>query len=108
MGPVSVGYQQSYSNKRHGAGVAGQDQESEMMGVAYAVNDNTTVSYGESELINHEVGATAKVTTELQSIQVSYVMGAMTLSAAMSETDNASGILAKKYEENTLAVSFAF
>jgi hypothetical protein len=78
-----------------------------MAAVAYT-SGNTTVSYGESELINHVQGATKKVTTELSSIQVSYVMGAMTLSAAMSETDNASGTLAKKYEENTLAVSFAF
>jgi len=107
MGPVSVGYQQSYSNKRHGPGVVGRDQESSMAAVAYT-SGNTTVSYGESELINHVQGATKKVTTELSSIQVSYVMGAMTLSAAMSETDNASGTLAKKYEENTLAVSFAF
>ena len=107
MGPVSVGYQESYSNKRHGAGVVGRDQESSMAAIAYT-SGNTTVSYGESDLENHQQGATAAVTTELQSIQVSYVMGAMTLSAAMSETDNASGILAKKYEENTLAVSFAF
>jgi len=35
-------------------------------------------------------------------------MGAMTVSAAMSETNNSGGITARKYEENTLAVSFAF
>ena len=34
-------------------------------------------------------------------------MGAMTISAAMSETDNVGGA-AGTYEENTLAVSFAF
>ena len=44
----------------------------------------------------------------LDSIQAAYVMGAMTISAAMSTTDNAGGVLAAKYEENTLAVSFAF
>ena len=51
---------------------------------------------------------TARVEVELTSIQAAYTMGAMTLSAAMSETDNVGGVSAAKYEENTLAVSFAF
>jgi len=50
----------------------------------------------------------ARVEVELTSIQAAYTMGAMTVSAAMSETDNAGGVSAAKYEENTLAVSFAF
>tara|TARA_B110001450_G_C17394467_1_gene389068 strand:- start:390 stop:653 length:264 start_codon:yes stop_codon:yes gene_type:complete len=84
------------------------DIEAEFFGVAYTMGD-MTVSYGDSEMTTKAAGATAAlITEELQSIQAAYVMGAMTVSAAMSETDNVGGVLAAKYEENTLAVSFAF
>jgi hypothetical protein len=44
---------------------------------------------------------------ELESLQVAYTMGAMTIAAAMSETTGASAAT-DKYEENTLSVNFAF
>ena len=53
-------------------------------------------------------GADKLANEKQESIQAAYVMGAMTISAAMSETDNVAGTLADKYEENTLAISFAF
>ena len=68
-----------------------------------------TVSYGESELTEKATGTTAALATiELESIQAAYVMGAMTVSAAMSTTDNDNGVAGQEYNENTLAVSFAF
>ena len=67
-----------------------------------------TVSYGTSELTSSAISDTAETTQELTSIQAAYVMGAMTISAAISDTDNLGGTAGAKYEENTLAVSFAF
>jgi len=106
-GPFSMGYQAAIKNAAHGITAKGRDQEANMMAVAYT-SGNTTVSYAESELINLKHGATAEVSTELESVQIAHVMGAMTLSAAVSETKNANATLGQKYEENTLAVSFAF
>ena len=78
------------------------------LGVAYTMGD-LTVSYGESELdIKAVSDSIALITEELKSYQIAYTMGAMTVSAATSETDNVAGIAASTYEENTLAVSFAF
>ena len=78
------------------------------MGIAYTIDD-LTLSYATSELSSKAVSNTVATTPEeLTSIQAAYVMGAMTVSVALSETDNLGGTAGAKYEENTLAVSFAF
>jgi len=107
-GPVSVGYQQSEQNSRHGLSTEGADLTSNMASIAYTMGD-LTVSYGESELETKGTSDTAALSTaQLDSIQAAYVMGAMTVSAAVSETDNVEGVAGNTYKENTLAVSFAF
>ena len=115
MGGITIAYQESYLDAGHRNPPAGEtllgydrDQESEMLGIAYTGGD-VTVSYGESQVKHKGVGVTAALAEiELTSVQAAYTMGAMTISAAMSETDNSAGILNDKYSENTLAVSFAF
>ena len=117
MGGVTIAYQESYLDAGTRApvvttvetvGASDKDQESSMFGIAYTGGD-VTVSYGESEVEHKGVGVTAALAKiELTSIQAAYTMGAMTISAAMSETDNSAGILNDKYSETTLAVSFAF
>lgn len=102
-GPISVGYQESFQNTIDG----GQDLSAEMWSVAYTAGD-ITVSYAEQSIIKEAKAATAEVESELEALQVSYVMGAMTISAAMQETSNASGTAGKTTEENELQVSFAF
>ena len=107
-GGLTVSYQETAENPAEDGTSASSDKESEILGIAYTAGD-LTVSYGESETKVEAVGATAALPTiELTSIQAAYTMGAMTVSAAMSETDNDNGIAAQEYEENTLAVSFAF
>jgi outer membrane protein OmpU len=102
-GPISVGYQESYQDAMNGA----EDKEGEAWGVAYTSGD-ISVSYGESEHTNHGLSGSTQITTSMDSIQVAYTMGAMTISAATFETSNAAGTTGRVYEENELAVSFAF
>ena len=102
MGPLTVGYQESYQDSANGV----EDNEGEMWGVAYTAGD-ISVSYGES-IQNAGVSTTASVATNMDSFQVAYTMGAMTISAATFETSNAAGIAGRTFEENELAVSFAF
>ena len=45
---------------------------------------------------------------DFDSLQAAYTIGAMTISAAISETTGVGGVAAQKFETNTLAVSFAF
>tara|TARA_Y100001970_G_C14237057_1_gene862463 strand:- start:744 stop:1766 length:1023 start_codon:yes stop_codon:yes gene_type:complete len=102
-GPVSVGYQEAYNNKANGAA----DDEAEFWAIAYSAGD-FSLSYGESTLTNHKLSANTVVERKNESIQATYTMGAMTLGAALSETSNAAGVAARKYEETELSVSFAF
>ena len=103
MGPLTVGYQESYQNTANG----GEDKEGEMMGISYSAGD-VSVSYGESTYSNAGVSDTASVATDMDSIQIAYTVGAMTISAATFETSNAAGIAGRTFEENEIAVSFAF
>ena len=76
-------------------------------GIAYTAGD-VTVSYAESASQAKAVSDDAAgVEAELESLQVAYTMGAMTIAAAMSETTGESAAT-DKYEENTLSINFAF
>ncbi len=114
QGPISVGYQEAYANERHGSASAtvGRDNESEFWGIAYTAGD-ISLSYAESEYTNLAIGATAaSLTQELEAIQASYTMGAMTIMASLSEGSNigatASGAAGQNYEETSIAVNFSF
>jgi len=78
-----------------------------MTGIAYTAGD-LTVSYGEATLTQEAIGATAGTEEDFDSLQAAYTIGAMTISAAISETTGVGGVAAQKFETNTLAVSFAF
>ena len=111
MGPVSVGYSQSYhdsgqyvANESVGASkvvnTAGGIFETEMYSIAFNINDNLSVSYGkatdtyDSQSHNSSGTETADVEMELKSIQLSYTMGSMSINAQRTETDNV------KYDTN--------
>ncbi len=109
-GGLSMAYQESYQDSIANNTVAASpaDKESAIYSVAYTSGD-MTVSYGEAEIETNAIGSTAAgATIELNSFQAAYVMGAMTISAAISKTDNEAGVTAQEYTENQLAVSFAF
>jgi len=109
QGGVTIAYQEAYRNASNETNITSvADTEATMSGIAYTTGD-LTVSWGESTIQTKGLGSTvAREKIKLESLQAAYVMGAMTVSAATSETKNHGGILAQNYEENTLAVSFAF
>ena len=107
-GGLTVAYQEAYQDTKTTGVEDAPDKEFTAMGIAYTAGD-ITVSYAESEVDTHASGVTAALKTiELDSIQAAYTVGGMTISAAMSTTSNDAGVQAQDYEENTLAVSFAF
>ena len=107
-GGLSVGYQEAYNDPVHRTSVEGADQEASFMAIAYTSGD-MSFSYGESTLQTKAVSdAAAGAEIKLDSIQASYTMGAMTISAARTETDNTGGTAAETAEETQLSVSFAF
>ena len=124
FGPVSVGYQKAGLD--HGVNAAataatvaktvaaaGGFFESELMSIAFNVNENFSISYGElTETYNAQDNAStaiANVDMESDSIQFAYTMGSMSIKGYQTSTDNpgwASG--AESDEVTELAVNFAF
>jgi hypothetical protein len=108
MGPISIGIQEAYENNRNGTGVEGADREADFMGVAYTAGD-FSVSYGESSIQTKAVSDTAVGNEQdLEAVQASYTMGAMTIMANFSEGSNIGAVQSKSYEETSVAVNFTF
>ena len=102
---VSVGYSMSYHDNGHdgavaaataakAVGVANGIFESDTMSIAFNVNDNLSISYAKSEdtydAQSNVKGGTeiADVSMDMKSIQAAYSMGAMSIKAYRTETDN--------------------
>jgi hypothetical protein len=108
IGPVSIGYSESYYDdgtahtetdtvtyRYAGANDNGGIFETEQYSVAFNVNDNLSISYAKAEdtydAQSNVAGGTeiADVTMDMKSIQAAYSMGAMSIKAYRTETDNA-------------------
>jgi hypothetical protein len=131
MGPVSVGYQQSY----HDAGISGAAEvvgsakvvntasgsfEGEQYSITMNINDNLSVSYADADDVYDAQsgaaagsttggGAQADVTMSMKSIQAAYSMGSMSIKAYRQTTDNPaydSGGASNESTEIALGLSF--
>jgi len=105
MGPVSVGYQESYQDSIDGAA----DFEANMWSIAYTAGD-MSISYGETEAITKGTSSAAERTTDADAIAVSYSMGSMTIQAQRSEQARSVAGTAGSttLDETGIKVSFAF
>ena len=102
MGGITAGYQHSEIDDGT-AGVSTGDTETDAFGIAFAINENLSVSYGASE--TEEVGAT--LDQELSGMSIGYSMGGVTIKAHANKGENVSNIAAE-HEHTEIAVSFAF
>ena len=122
MGPVSVGYQQYYLDNGIGTGVAGgvkssPDYDGDAMSIAFNVNDNLSLGYGEiSETKGTVAGTLAAATTpetsrDIKSFTAAYSAGGMALTIQQTETDNyalAAAASARNIENTHITLAFAF
>ena len=128
-GPVSFGYQVGYiargingvsDTATTGAKyvtTAGGQFESELMSVAFNVNENLSFSWGELEETYDTTGdanagrltGVADSTMESTSIQFAYTMGSMSIKGYQTDTDNPGWDSdAQSHEVNEIAINFAF
>ena len=98
-GSVTVGYQE---NEADGASAA-NDIDFEAFGISYAVSDNLTIAYNQSESV---VGTTG--TQEASGISASFTSGGMTIAGMMNDVDNVAFDAANDTEGYELNLSFAF
>jgi len=97
MGAATVGVQFTDVDP-----ATGNDQENTQYGISFAVNDDLSISYGEST-----VEVTGSVDQEIKGFSVGYSMGGLTLQAHANEGDNI-GNTANNFEHTEVTISFAF
>jgi len=122
MGPVSVGYQQYYLDNGNGAGGAGNtksspDYDGDAMSIAFNVNDNLSLGYGEINETKGTVAGTLAVAStpatdrDIKSFTAAYSAGGMALTIQQTDTDNyalAAAASARNVENTHITLAFAF
>ncbi|MDA8932974.1 hypothetical protein N9H11_02250 [Candidatus Pelagibacter ubique] len=97
MGAATVGVQVSKVDP-----AATAEEETTAYSISFAVNDDLSVSYGEST-----TELSGSVDQEIKGISVGYSMGGLTLQAHANEGDNI-GNTANNFEHTEVTISFAF
>ena len=92
MGPVSIGYQEYYLDQGSGTAntlvSAGGDYTGNAMGIAFNVNDNLSLSYGEINETLEAQSGTLSADRDVTSITAAYSAGGMALTIQQTDTDN--------------------
>ena len=117
FGPVTIGYQQNYTSGSTGTNNAmTQANDVEIMGVAFNVNENLSVSYEDYEntykkSASAATGATAgqaDVTQDADGIQIAYTMGGATLRISDVSVDNSGGTSGNTEDRTEVSLLMAF
>ena len=108
VGGVTIGYQEAAEDPGKSDIAGAQEYESSNLAISFQVNDDLTVSYSDFESTKALNSDAADVTLEIDSLQVSYSMGAMSIRLQDSDMGN-SGYVAGTDEEHTeLNISLSF
>jgi len=103
-GPVTLGLQLSSI----GAGkVGGTNQEAEAWGIAFNVNENLSVSYGERE-VEYAKPSAKHITENGNGYAVAYTMGSIKIAGNRNTVDDNQGTAGASDSMTEIAVSFAF
>lgn len=103
FGPVKIGYQINDEDDSDTTSTT-TDLETEIYSIAFMVNDNLSISYGEHN--SDEAGSA--VDQEIESIQASYSMGGMTLNIKDSEVTGLSNVADQNHDTTEILLTFAF
>jgi len=104
MGMATVGAQMSSINNGM---IESTDQEFTAWGVAININENLSVSYGESEVDFLKPSAT-HVTESKEGMAVAYTMGSMKIAGNRNEVSGEAGVTGAADSMTEIALSFAF
>ncbi len=107
-GPFSLGIQKKVHNEGEGAAATTDAiwYKDEIIGIAYAVNDDLSISYNTITSQRHSTGA-ANLDQESDAISIGYAIGGMTIGFQEASTDNKSWATGTD-DTRTLSVKVAF
>jgi outer membrane protein OmpU len=103
-GPVSAGIQVSEIDYAAANSGTARDADTTYMGIAFNVNENLSISYGEQETDL----AGVSVDQELEGFSVGYSMGGISLKAHSNQGTGMGGVTSNESEHTEISVSFAF
>lgn len=105
MGPVSAGYRMGESED----GTAGAASHSiTAWSLAFNVNDNFAISYGEQENEQNAIGGTAAVAEDVTGLSAAYTMGAASVRFNHSESSNDNFVAAVDDETTEISLALSF
>jgi len=110
MGSVTAGITMSESNNSRSttANTNAGGREVEAYGIAFAVNDDLSVSYNQHNMTYKNNGATADVEQESTGIAIAYTMGGAKIAIQNNEQDNTGGTSGTNDEITEISLSLAF
>ena len=80
----------------------------EAYSIAFAVNDNLSLSFGEQETEYDVASSASNVTEEVTALNASYTIGAASIRTTLSESANDAGVLANDVEMMEVSLVLAF
>ena len=104
MGAVTVGAQR---NELTGGAVGATEQIADLYSIAFNVNENFAISYGEKNT-DFETTGSATVQEEVEGVGFSYTMGSMKIAGNRNEGNKLGGSTTAKDEDTEIKLSFAF
>ena len=111
MGPITAGITLSESNNTRSATAVDTNtgaREVEAYGIAFAVNDNLSISYNQHDMTYKKNGSNADVTQESTGIAIAYTMGGATIALQNNSMDNVTGTSGTNDEITEISLSLAF
>jgi outer membrane protein OmpU len=103
-GPVTVGYQVTNIDQGSANSSTDADSTNKQFGIAFAVNENFAISYGEAEA---EIDGQS-LDQEVSGVSASYTMGGITLKAHQNKGENMGGAASQESEHTEISLIFAF
>ena len=104
-GSLSLGYQITEA-QTGAAGANGNNVEE--YGIAFAVNENLSVSYNQMDNEDDATAGTASVTEDSSGISAAYTMGSASFRLAVNEADNVNGVTGQTDENMELSLKLSF
>tara|TARA_A100000164_G_scaffold344972_1_gene344435 strand:- start:563 stop:1576 length:1014 start_codon:yes stop_codon:yes gene_type:complete len=105
MGPVTIGYTQGEQS----GGTKGSDMhEMEAMGIAFAVNENLSISYNNHEVTYAKTAGNVDQSSDKDGIAIAYSMGGASIKIQNNETDGSSTSNTLVEDRTEVNLSLAF
>jgi len=106
-GPVKVGHQQGWTGTGSQAQAGNEGYHNRYTGIAFAVNENLSVSY-QRTTSEERRWANTSVTTKIDGYSVAYTVGGATLAVVRNSAKNADYTAGRNLTGNTVALALAF